>query len=506
MTISNQNRPRIWNTALTMVAVFGALLISAGPAAAQVESIDAAWMTITRDIPLRCGELSKFYKVADLERGDVVRVDGRSNRWARVIYPEGQIGFVRNEDAEDVRDGTLTVSQVNSIKAPNQISGLVGSWRSIYLGKIKPGTRLKIVGQAESKNGQRIGYRIAPPMPPAVDHPPYGYVQLAALREATKQEIESHLASLKSSAGQSKPGSADQKEMPSGDQADEITNTDPNSNDPEQIENSVPVNQPNSDSGTESATEQPGSEPDPQPQAEDTSLIEEIAVPTAQDLAPAGDAATETDDSAAAEQPSATTPTNSQTTQPAPAVVQAKRDYLLWSELETTLKSVRRSGGSVLESSLEELIAEYERSLTNADTPAARAALSSRLEWLRVRKAARDQRREIMATLEQAKTLRTKVSRERTQWQSTRGYDMVGRLVTSAIYDGTRLPRMYRIVTEGESGLTRTIGYVRDDPNLNLNSLLGSVVGVAGRAQLDDALRLRVITPTRIDRFRPTNP
>ena len=506
MTTSNLNYPRIWNTALTMIAVFGAMLTSAGPAAAQVESIDAAWMTVTRDIPLRCGELSKFYKVADLERGDVVRVDGRSNRWARVIYPEGQIGFVRNEDAEDVRDGTLTVAEVNSIKAPNQISGLVGSWRSIYLGKIKPGTRLKIVGQAESKNGQRIGYRVDPPMPPAVDHPPYGYVQLAALRAATTQEIESHLASLKSSAGQSKPGASELKATPSTDPsidpADEIPNPDPKSDDPEQIENIVTANRPESESGTSTTAEQP----DPQPQAEDTSLIEEIAVPSAQDLAPAGDVSPKTDESADAEQPAPGAQTDTQTAHPAPVAGQAKRDYLLWSELEATLNSVRRSGGSVLESSLEELIAEYQRSLTNTDTPAARAALSSRLEWLRVRKAARDQRREIMATLEQAKTLRTKVSTERTQWQSTRGHDMVGRLVTSAIYDGTRLPRMYRVVTEGETGLTRTIGYVRDDPSLNLNSMLGSVVGITGRARLDDALRLRVITPSRIDRFRPASP
>jgi hypothetical protein len=514
MTISTPARPLAqFNLSKIVVASLAFVFGVCPPAAAQVEPIEATWMVAAREAPLRCGELSTFYKVADLQRGDVVRVDGRSSRWARVIYPVGQVGFVRNEDALDVRDGTLSVEEINAIKAPNQISGLTGSWRSIYLGKIRPGTRLTIVGQAESKDGQRVGYRVAPPMPPAVDHPPYGYVQLAALREATQSEIESHLASLKpTTAPATKPAAQPVRKPETKPEAKpEIVPAPPESTDAST--NATPVTTQTVPVATDEAAPETDNAPtESAPPASETesaefSLIDDMAVPTAEDLAPeTGTPAPDDEASTQAETgaPPAVPEGGNETTQQAAEITPAKRDYLLWSELEATLTDVRRRGGAVLEDSLEELIAEYERSLANTNTPAARSALSNRLEWLRVRKAARDQRLEIQATLVQAKQLRQDVSRERTQWQAARGYDMVGRLVTSAIYDGTRLPRMYRIVTEGGTGLTRTIGYVRDDPKLNLQSLLGSVVGVAGQARLDDSLRLRVITPTSIDRFQAT--
>lgn len=514
MTISTPARPvASSNVSRIVVACLAIVFGVCAPAAAQVEPIEPTWMIAAREAPLRCGELSTFYKVADLEPGTVVRVDGRSSRWARVIYPAGQVGYVRNEDAQDVRDGTLRVAEVNAIKAPNQISGLTGSWRSIYsIGSIRPGTRLTIVGQAESKDGQRVGYRVAPPMPPAVDHPPYGYVQLAALRDATQSEIDAHLASLKPvkapvSTPATKP-EAEPEAEPVGTEKPSAATDASESNTPETTTKAIPA-----ETKAPVATKTPlntdtapatGTTTTVDDKAADTSLIEDMAVPTAEDLTPEVVSAAPVE---AATPEDAGTETAAQGTTPAPRapeITPAKRDYLLWSELEETLTKVRRQGGRVLEDSLEELIAEYERSLANTDTPAARSAFSNRLEWLRVRKEARDQRREIEATLVQAKQLRRDVTRERTQWQTARGYDMVGRLVTSAIYDGTRLPRMYRIVTEGETGLTRTIGYVRDDPNLNLEGLLGSVVGVAGRARLDDSLRLRVISPTNIDRFQAT--
>jgi hypothetical protein len=137
-------------------AFIAAVLLLAGltpRAGAQVEPIEPVWMVATREAPLRCGELSTFYKVADLKRGQVVRVDGRSTRWARVIYPASLYGFVREEHARDVEGGSLRVGDISDIKAPNQISGLSGSWRSIFLGELQPGTRLEIVGEALSKDG-----------------------------------------------------------------------------------------------------------------------------------------------------------------------------------------------------------------------------------------------------------------------------------------------------------------------------------------------------------------
>ncbi len=468
------------------------------PAAAQVEPIDPVWMVATRETPIRCGELSTFYKVADLERGQLVRVDGRSTRFARVIYPDDLFGFVRAEDAKDVKDGTLTVGQISDIKAPNQISGLTGSWRSIYLGELKPGTRLTILGEAKSKDGQMVGYRVKPLLPPAVDHPPHGFVQLVALREATQDEIDAHLAASKPEAN--KPAAAEEtpaEQDTPAEPAPESDDTGASTEEPTAGDATPPADEAATNDTSESDT--PASpEADPG-QPADNSLVEDMAIPTPEELTETPPA-----DQPAGDQSGDAPAGDGETAQPAtPEIPPQRREYLQYEELESTLTRVRRMGGKTLEDSLDELIAEYERSLANTDTPAIRQAVSNRLEWLRLRKAARDQRLALQAALADAKERRADIRRQQDIWRSSLGYDIVGRLIPSAIYDGENLPRMYRIVAAGEGGLTRTIGYVRDEPGMDLGSLVGDIVGVAGNARLDDALRLRVITPTRIERFQP---
>jgi hypothetical protein len=533
-------------------AFIAAVLLLAGltpRAGAQVEPIEPVWMVATREAPLRCGELSTFYKVADLKRGQVVRVDGRSTRWARVIYPASLYGFVREEHARDVEGGSLRVGDISDIKAPNQISGLSGSWRSIFLGELQPGTRLEIVGEALSKDGQMIGYRVRPPAPPAVDHPPHAFVQLATLRDATQEEIDAHLEALRPPATRGAAETdAEEGETPAGDDAGGTVDTmsDENPAQPKPIRDpagaETGMNETGSaetdsaetgsaetgvaetgadESGAADAAAGEADPGDPEP-ATDDSLVEDMAIPTAEEItgsdadtddagrddaeadnadsdpAAAADAADESPEASPASEagPAAGDPE-------APTVAPERRDYLLWEELEGTLTRVRRAGGQTLEDSLDELIAEYQRSLSNTQTPSVRQALTTRLDWLRLRKSARDQRLALQAALRDAQDFRADVRRERDAWRSAAGYDIVGRLVPSAIYDGRTLPRMYRIVAAGEGGLTRTIGYVRDEPGMDLEALVGDVVGVAGDARLDTALRLRVITPRRIDRFRP---
>ena len=523
-----------------LIAILGAVFTPR--AAAQVEPIDPVWMVAARDTPLRCGELSTFYEVATLDRGDVVRVDGRNSRWARVIYPDDLFGFVRKEEAKDVSlkgngTGTLTIAELSSIKAPNRISGLSGSWKRVYpVGDLKSNTPIEIIGEALSKDGQMVGYRVKPLQPPAVDSPPHGFVQLAALRDATKDEIDAHVASLKASSGAAKPekeaktpseqqsaddasstpADAEQSDGESGDTESPIeadseagdagSESTPATNDTaEQAESgSAGETQPApASTPSETSTTTPASSPASTP---DDSLVDDMAIPTPEELAAPDNAAAEQAESGSAGEsaPEAASSVASGSNAQQPAVTPQRRDYLLWEELEATLTRVRRVGGSTLLDSLDELIAEYERSLANTDTPTVRGALSNRLEWLRLRKTARDQRLALEAALRDAKQITVDARRQQEIWRTARGHDIVGRLVPSSIYDGTNLPLMYRIVVEGEAGLTRTIGYVRDDSTLNVGGLVGSIVGVAGEARYDDALRLRIITPTAIDRFQAT--
>ena len=64
-------------------------------------------------------------------------------------------------------------------------------------------------------------------------------------------------------------------------------------------------------------------------------------------------------------------------------------------------------------------------------------------------------------------------------------------LNASVVYDGERLPRLYRL-QDPTSGLT--VAYLTEDPDLKLSSMLGLVVGVKGPRHFDESLRRDIIT------------
>jgi len=75
-------------------------------------------------------------------------------------------------------------------------------------------------------------------------------------------------------------------------------------------------------------------------------------------------------------------------------------------------------------------------------------------------------------------------------------YTAVGRLNASAIYDGRRLPMLFRLQEPGEGP---TIAYVVPSSAMPLGEYTGQLVGVVGRTRYDEGLRLNLITPERIE-------
>ena len=80
----------------------------------------------------------------------------------------------------------------------------------------------------------------------------------------------------------------------------------------------------------------------------------------------------------------------------------------------------------------------------------------------------------------------------------TRHYEVIGRLTTSTVYDGKKLPLMYRVQSVGDA-VARTLGYLKPDPKLELEKKIGQIVGVAGAADVDPSLKLNVLTASRVD-------
>ncbi len=77
-------------------------------------------------------------------------------------------------------------------------------------------------------------------------------------------------------------------------------------------------------------------------------------------------------------------------------------------------------------------------------------------------------------------------------------YDVVGQLLTSSVYDGTSLPRLYRLVNPADTRVT--LYYVRvSKKDVLWVKHLGQVVGIVGEARYDSALKLQVMEPQQID-------
>ncbi|MFZ4467582.1 MAG: hypothetical protein ACOYO7_11070, partial [Phycisphaerales bacterium] len=75
-------------------------------------------------------------------------------------------------------------------------------------------------------------------------------------------------------------------------------------------------------------------------------------------------------------------------------------------------------------------------------------------------------------------------------------YTAIGVLNASAVYDGERLPELYRL-TDPMTGAT--VAYVEPNADIPMGPMIGTLVGVKGGKEYDPALRISVIAPLAID-------
>ncbi|MFO0830783.1 MAG: hypothetical protein U0637_02955 [Phycisphaerales bacterium] len=418
-----------------------ALVACCGVAHAQVTPVAPYYAMVSGEAgTLRSAPTANAYSVASVPQNSIVIVDGDAGGWSRVLYPAGLHAFVP-ATAATVSGETVTLSRPDELFAASQLKGWGGSWKGLLDQPLPAGTTLGLVETV--KEGEvAIAYKVIAP------NEARGFMGGSALRKASDSEVEAYkakgnaLAALPSMAA---PIAAAPKSAPTAIDvpADQIVK-------PVVGDKPVTVKR-------ETEALNPG-------------------------MAPGG-----------------TVPAGAQPAgAPAGAPAQPVKVETRAESLERTFQKVWKE--PVLTSEVDELIGEYERAIGDEQADNRKAAMKQRLEALKLRRDYRESLRRLEAERATVDARQTELSKQLDDWAKNRVYTIVGVLQPSTVYDGQRLPSMYRIVSVGGSA-PKTLGYIKKG-DADLDKYLGSIVGVIGDRNLDQALQLNLITPVRVDPLR----
>ncbi|MEO1128208.1 MAG: SH3 domain-containing protein [Planctomycetota bacterium] len=429
--------------AVSVLIVGGLLGIAPVPAHAQQTTtrsaeLDAPYVAVGEDgAALRCGAGTTWYVVDRLKPGVLLRVEGEEDNWLRVEYPRGMSAVVKAHEGEhDPEKGTVTLTRNSALWALDDTDPYI---ESCYKRIFRE--KLLTAGTTLKYVGP-VQDRRGNLAGFEVEAPrgATGYVLPADVRQATEQELQALRAAR----------AAEKVSLPQ-DPAEELAET---------------------QGETEQIREEPAATP-PAPRTRvevvETEVIEEE--PYTEPAAPAS------------------------------ATDLASQDATL-DDLDEAFARLQRQ--SLEEAEFGPLIDEYtalrERLPDEPGTDVTRAYIDARIELLTMRSEVQDKLRRLAAVREESKTARAELDALVASMTDAQSYTAVGRLMPSAIYNGNRLPRMYRVQSIGSGG--RTIAYVLPGPDMPLEGMLGSIVGVRGMMEAETSARVRVIRPETVDLLR----
>lgn len=462
----------------------------------QVSEIDPQHMLVTdQRAMIRCGAGTAYYPVAELRAGTILIMDGEtSSGWARVAYPKSAAALVRTEYAQISGDGnSLTLSRDDNLVAYNALAGARGSWSKLLSEPAQRGTEFTVIGEAVNDlSGELAGYRVEAPKNAR------GYVRLSFLRAATPSEVENWKNQADAPAVAANTENNDEPAVDPGTQAPD--------------EQAQPVDVANNDTSNDTGNTEPADD-----SAQDASLVD----PMIDDETIAANKPANTTTNTTTPVPTQTNPDQSNQTQPDSTqqanAEPANGDTQANSEPEpakpaplriNSIEEMEQLFAAVQKQSTEEaeygpLLAEVTRMYdATADTPenaGLRTALRQRQSVLKIRQRVQEATRANASLSERATEREQELVDKVRELEIQRSYAVVGRLLPSAVYDGRRLPRMYRVQSLGVTEAPRTMGYLRPSDDINLENMLGETIGVVGTPELDPRLNLLIIEPLKID-------
>ncbi|MFW6060373.1 MAG: SH3 domain-containing protein [Phycisphaeraceae bacterium] len=516
---------------LSAIATAMAMLIGAAPAVAQDVEAPFTGVVVSERVPVRSGTGSAFYKVGELERGAIVEVEEVSWGWFRIRPPKGVYSYISKAFVDASGDGK--VGEVNSEMAKVKAARLSGPGQSYKVHAVlNKGASVRIVDEEGSF------YKIIPPDDASVFLPP-GSVKPRSSEEAQQvlaeqgedpssdpvratieppddadssdsssdttgaSRAEANAPATSASADEAEAEADDPAEaataMQDGSTSDDTDQTDEAAtaadeaaadHDDETDDQTVA-----SDDDAESTEASSESEPAEQTVAVDESDADDDD--SADDVAVAGSEEEAADEGEPV--PSATQTVSANEGKDVAAVTPAVSDRLKRVERQNIPLFMK----PLEEQPLEEMIADYE---ALEQEMAGLPAVDQRI--VRMRLAALRRNQQLAETLGRINQARQSIDADRELPTRLRedaeiSYDAVGKLLASGVYDGRTLPRMFRLI---DPATGRTLAYIEPTDPVIPHEMLGEVVGVVGRKQYNDALKLQMINVEKVNVLRAKQP
>ena len=406
------------------------------------------------------------YPFGKLKRGDLVRVGEESFGWARVQTEGPAFAQIYGVVPADSRvtvseDGTtLSVNAKSELRAPNistPDASLAASWKQIA--RLEPGATLSVVDRVDSERDSVYRVRL-----PAVAE---GWVNMNFLRKASQAEMAKFNAPTPESVATMAA-------------ADVLTQQ-------VQAPAAAPVDGATTTGTADAAAPDIAGTADAPIDATGTSTGEADVIVTG--------GATGT----------ATVPTSAPALREPPAPVKTpeqiafERRRATMADLEGLYTTIR--GQTKAEAELHALRGRYiDLAIVAAGDPEIVSKANGRAEQLRLEI-------EVQSRIIELERMKARIEGERDSIASVARaiearseYTVVGILNASLVYDGQRLPLLYRIQ---DPATGQTVAYVAPGPGFQLSTMLGNLLGVRGEKSYDEALRVDIVAPRTVDILTP---
>lgn len=470
---------------LTLTPSFAVAQGAASPAPTSA-STQPYWAVVTNNaVNVRSGPSAQSaYAFGKLNQGDVVRVVQEEYGWAKIQTTGNAFAGLWAYVPADRRvtlsadKSSAQVTARTEVRAPNTDAGGSPdkSWKQI--GRVEAGTTLTVLGTVEGEKDSVYKVRL-----PETSE---GWVNKSFLRAATESEAAGAVASANAVSPASTPVAAAPAQAPAPATAP--------------ISTSVPANAPAAGTPTTTTTVTTGTatadpalnSPAIPPLMGQPVAITTTTTTTATEGPGNGTAAAGTPGTATSGGSSTTVTRNGGTTS-VTTTTTSRRTTI--ADLETQFDAVKPHPEATEE--LNDLLRKYEEFVaTPGEGDASVRRAKARIEQLRIITETNTQTETIKRTQKALTENKDEIAKLILDMQRRADYTAVGVLNASAVYDGEKLPELYRICDPMTSA---TIAYVTPNPDIPMSTMLGTLVGVKGGKDFDPALRLNVINPMVIE-------